>query len=62
MWFYLPPEARWDAIRRRTTGPPGEYLTDVVRVVARENPKLEGVIDAVDINATAAGSALCSRR
>lgn len=52
--FYLPPETRWEAIRLKTTGL-GEYLTDVVRTVARENPKLHGVIDVVDFNATAAG-------
>ena len=52
--FYLPPEARWAAIRQVTTGL-GQYLTDAVRAVARENPQLQGVIDVVDFNATAAG-------
>ncbi len=52
--FYIPKEARWEAIRQRTTGL-GQYLTDVVRAVARENPRLQGVIDTVDFNATAAG-------
>lgn len=52
--FYLPPEARWSAIREKTTEI-GQYLTDVTRAVARENPKLQGVIDVVDFNATAAG-------
>lgn len=52
--FYLPPEARWTAIALVTTGF-GQYLTDAVRAVARENPKLQGVIDLVDFNATAAG-------
>lgn len=52
--FYLPPETRWEAIQQKTIGL-GEYLTDVVRTVARENPKLQGVIDLVDFNATAAG-------
>lgn len=52
--FYIPPQARWNSIRARTTGL-GEYLTDAVRAVARENPKLQGVIDLVDFNATAAG-------
>jgi len=52
--FYIPPEVRWDAIRRVTTGL-GQYLTDAMRAVARENPKLQGVIDTVDFNATAAG-------
>jgi type I restriction enzyme M protein len=52
--FYIPPEARWPAIARVTTGL-GQYLTDAVRAVARENPRLQGVIDLVDFNATAAG-------
>jgi type I restriction enzyme M protein len=52
--FYVPPEARWEAIRRVTTGL-GQYLTDAVRAVARENPRLQGVIDVVDFKATAAG-------
>ena len=47
--------ARWPAIRQRATGL-GEYLTDVVRAVARENPELQGVIDVAEFNATTAGS------
>src|SRR5690349_20241573 len=35
--FYLPELARWPTIARQTTGM-GEYLTDAVRAVARENP------------------------
>jgi type I restriction enzyme M protein len=53
--FYIPEQARWENIRKQTTGI-GQYLTDVVRSVARENPRLQGVIDMVDFNATAAGS------
>ncbi len=52
--FYIPSEARWEKIRNVTTGI-GQYLTDAVRAVARENPRLQGVIDVVDFNATAAG-------
>lgn len=52
--IYLPAAAHWSAVRTKTTGL-GEYLTDAVRAVARENPRLQGVIDAVDFNATAAG-------
>lgn len=33
----------------------GQYLTDAVRAVATANPKLSGVIDVVDFNATTAG-------
>jgi len=54
VWFYVPEQARWVAIAKQTTGL-GEYLTDAVRTVARENPKLQGVIDIRDFNETAAG-------
>ncbi len=52
--FYIPPNARWEKIGRQTTEL-GDFLTDAVRAVARENPKLQGVIDSVDYNVTAAG-------
>ena len=57
--FYLPEEARWKSIALQTTNV-GEYLTDAVRTIARENPKLQGVIDIVDFNATAAGQRIIS--
>lgn len=57
--FYIPESARWGSIRRRSTGL-GQYLTDAVRAVARENPRLSGVIDMVDFNATAAGQRIIS--
>jgi len=52
--FYVPPKARWATVAQKTTGL-GEHLTDAVRAVARENPRLSGVIDVTDFNATAAG-------
>lgn len=52
--FYLPPEARWDRLRQQTSGL-GQYLTDAMWAVARENPKLHGAIDRVDFNVTASG-------
>ena len=52
--FYLPEDARWAKIAATTAGL-GQSLTDAVRAVARENPKLSGVIDVTDFNATAAG-------
>ncbi len=57
--FYLPPGARWDHIAKQTTNV-GEFLTDAVRAIARENPKLEGVINMVDFNATAGGQRIIS--
>lgn len=52
--FYIPEKARWPKIAKITTGL-GQALTDAVRAVARENPRLSGVIDVTDFNATAAG-------
>ncbi len=57
--FYIPQVARWENIRRVTTGL-GDYLTDAVRAVARENPRLQGVIDIKDFNETAAGQRILS--
>jgi len=59
VWFYLPEKARWPYIIKQSTKL-GEVLTDAVRAVARENPKLQGVIDLVDFNATASGQRIVS--
>lgn len=52
--FFLPSESRWTYLAVRTTGL-GEAITDAVRSVSRQNPRLQGVIDTVDFNATTAG-------
>jgi len=57
--IYLPAKARWPGVAKQTTGI-GEYLTDSVRAIARENPRLQGVVDIVDFNATAAGQRIIS--
>jgi len=57
--FYIPRGARWAHLAKQTTGL-GEALTSAVRAVARENPRLQGVIDIVDFNATAAGQRIVS--
>jgi len=57
--FYIPEKARWKNIALQTTGL-GEYLTDAVRLIARENPKLKGVIDIKDFNETAGGQRVVS--
>jgi type I restriction enzyme M protein len=57
--FYIPPKARWATIQKQTTGL-GERLTDAVRAIARENPRLNGVIDVKDFNETAAGQRILS--
>lgn len=52
--FYVPDEYSWREIRKVTKNL-GERLTLALREIAKENPKLQGVIDIVDFNATAAG-------
>jgi len=44
----------WENIRKITVNL-GEKLTEALRKIAKENPKLQGVIDIVDFNATQAG-------
>ncbi len=58
--FYIPENARWEAIRQHGVNGLGQFLTDAVRDVARENPSLHGVIDMVDFNASAAGQRIIS--
>ncbi len=59
VWFYLPKKARWNEITKQTTNL-GEYLTDAVKAIAKENPELQGVIDLRDFNETAAGQRIIS--
>jgi type I restriction enzyme M protein len=58
--FYIPANARWETIRQHGVSGLGQFLTDAVRDVARENPSLQGVINMVDFNATAAGQRIIS--
>ncbi|MCS7303474.1 MAG: type I restriction-modification system subunit M N-terminal domain-containing protein, partial [Candidatus Kapabacteria bacterium] len=53
--FYIPEEARWNAIRQHSVRGLGQYLSDAMHAVARYNPTLEGVLNRIDFNATAAG-------
>ena len=57
--FYIPEKARWSEIIKLTTGL-GEYLTECAYEIAKENPKLQGVINVVDFNATIAGQRMIS--
>ena len=57
--FYIPEECLWKNVRKITTGI-GEKLTEALRRIAKENPKLQGVIDIVDFNATQAGQRIIS--
>jgi type I restriction enzyme M protein len=52
--FYVPEAAQWPAIASKTLGL-GEHLTNAVRDLARDNPRLASVVDVVDFNATTAG-------
>jgi type I restriction enzyme M protein len=61
--FFIPLRGRWSFISdpaswRAVDEPPrnlAEALTDAVRAISRQNPRLQGVIDTIDFNATAAG-------
>jgi len=57
--FYLPASARWPVIAKKTAGL-GEHLTNAVRALARDNPRLASVVDVVDFNATTAGQRILS--
>jgi len=57
--FYLPKEARWEVISKLTVGV-GQTMTDIVRSISRENPKLHGVVDLKDFNETASGQRIIS--
>ena len=52
--FHIPDQYTWREIRKVTTNL-GERLTLALREIAKENSKLQGVIDIVDFNETAAG-------
>jgi type I restriction enzyme M protein len=52
--FYIPENYLWENIRKITVNI-GEKLTEALKNIAKENPKLQGVIDIVDFNATQAG-------
>jgi len=52
--YFLDDSVRWQQIRGKTTGL-GELLTDNLRAIARDNPRLLGVIDRRDYNATDQG-------
>lgn len=57
--FYIPEDANWNTIRKATVHI-GVTVTDAMRAIARENPKLQGVIDIVDYNASVSGERIIS--
>jgi len=52
--FYIPQDHLWAEVRANSNKL-GERLTDTMRLLGRENPKLAGVIDRRDFNATESG-------
>ncbi len=52
--FYIPEGCHWREVRANANKL-GERLTDTMRAIARENPRLAGVIDRRDFNATESG-------
>ncbi len=57
--FFIPEDCLWNNIMKIATGI-GEKLTEALRKIAKENPRLHGVIDIVDFNATQAGQRIIS--
>ena len=53
--FYIPERARWSNLLEHKENL-GEYLTSAMRDLARENPKLQGVVDLNDYNEATGGS------
>jgi type I restriction enzyme M protein len=54
--FFVPHQYRWDAIRNHpTNGELGQFVTEAMRVVARQNPDLQGVLDIKDYNERQSG-------
>ena len=52
--FYIPEKARWKGILEQKEST-GECLTTAMRDLARENPKLQGVVDLQDFNEATGG-------
>jgi type I restriction enzyme M protein len=54
--FYIPPAYSWDKIRNHgADGHLGEFVTDAMREVARQNPLLDGVLNIKDFNERQSG-------
>ena len=54
--FYIPQEYRWEALRDHpANGRLGEFVTEAMRVVVSQNPRLSGVLDVQDFNEQQSG-------
>ena len=52
--FFIPEKARWKNLIEQKQSL-GEYLTTIMRDLARENPRLQGVVDLQDFNEATGG-------
>ena len=54
--FYIPQQYSWETLRNKPAdGHLGEFVTEVMREVARLNPRLQGVLNVKDFNETQSG-------
>ena len=54
--FYIPQEYRWEALRNHPADSHlGEFVTEAMRKVASQNPRLSGVLDVQDFNEQQSG-------
>ena len=54
--FYIPQEYRWEALRDHpANGRLGEFVTEAMRLVVSQNPRLSGVLDVQDFNEQQSG-------
>ena len=54
--FYIPQEYRWEALRDHPAdGRLGEFVTEAMRLVVSQNPRLSGVLDVQDFNEQQSG-------
>jgi len=54
--FFIPEQYRWKAIRNHAADSYlGQFVTDAMREVARQNPDLQGVLDVKDFNERQSG-------
>ncbi len=54
--FYIPQEYRWEALRNHPAdGRLGEFVTEAMRKVVSQNPRLDGVLNVQDFNEQQSG-------
>ena len=54
--FYIPQEYRWEALRNHPAdGRLGEFVTEAMRKVVNQNPRLDGVLNVQDFNEQQSG-------